>query len=142
VNDYLIQSGIPRTSVYTAAYYENFLQQLRPKRAEDGSYTLNFNNIPPDADFFAFAAGDVGAFVEAAFSDPQQWQGKDIRIVAEWCTVRRMAKTASQVTGLDVRCFEGTMEDLEAFKNNPWPGAYDLYLMNLYYIKVGSYVFP
>jgi len=136
VNDYLIESGIPRTSIYTAAYYENFAKQLRPKRDADGSYTLDFNSIPPDAEFFAFAGSDIGAFALAAFSDPEKWAGKDMKVCAEWGTVRKWAKEASEETGLDVRCREFTMEDLEKSQHSsPW--AKDLYLMNLYYIQVG-----
>lgn len=136
VNDYLIQSGIQRTSIYTAAYYENFVMQLKPKRADDGSYTLNFNYMPPDAQFFAFSGNELGAFVLAAFSDPKTYKGKDIKIVSEWQTVRQMAKEASDVTGLDIRCLECTMEDLERSRNDPWEGALDLYLMSQYYIQV------
>jgi uncharacterized protein YbjT (DUF2867 family) len=136
VNDYLVQSGIPRTSIYTAAYYENFMMQLKPKRADDGSYTLNFNYMPPDAQFFAFSGNEIGAFVLAAFSDPQTYQGRDIKIVSEWQTVRQMAKEANEVTGLDVRCLECTVEDLECSKDEPWEGALDLYLMSQYYIQV------
>jgi hypothetical protein len=135
VNDYLIESGIPRTSIYTAAYYENFENQLRPERAADGSYTLNFNFIPPDAQYFAFAGDEIGAFALAAFSDPEKWAGKDMNVCAEWGTVRKWAKEASEETGLDVRCLESTMEDLEkSAERGPW--AKDLYLMNLYYIRV------
>jgi NmrA-like family len=134
VNDYLIESGIQRTSIYTAAYYENFENQLRPERAADGSYTLNFNFIPPDAQFFAFAGSDIGAFALAAFSDPEQWAGKDMKVCTEWATVRKWAKEASEETGLDVRALECNQEDLEkSAERGPW--AKDLYLMNLYYIR-------
>ena len=110
------------------------MKQLQPKREEDGSYTLNFNFIPPDAEIFAFSASEIGVFALAAFANPDKWVGKDIRVVAEWLTVRRMAKEASEETGLDVRCFEGTIKDLENSKVGPVER--DLYLMSMYYMQV------
>jgi len=78
----------------------------------------------------------MGAFVLAAFANPSAFQGKDMKIVADWVTVRDMARQAAEITGLDVRCLEGSMDDFERSQYDPWSGARDLYLMNLYYIQV------
>jgi hypothetical protein len=91
----------------------------------------------PDAEFFAFSGSEVGAFASAAFANPEKWVGKDMRLVADWLTVREMAKQASDETGLDVRCYEATMEDLEKSRTNAM--REDLYLMSMYYIKVSCF---
>jgi hypothetical protein len=42
---------------------------------------------------------DTGAWVTAAFLDPETWIGKDMRLVTEWLSTREMANIASRVTG-------------------------------------------
>ena len=45
--DYLKESGVPRTSLYTAFYIENFLAPaMAPKKQEDGSYLLPLPTLP------------------------------------------------------------------------------------------------
>lgn len=45
--DYLKKSGVPRTSLYTAMYIENFLAgPMTPKKQEDGSYLLALPTLP------------------------------------------------------------------------------------------------
>lgn len=136
-----MKSGIPRTSVYTAAYYENFVKQLKPKRQPGGEYLIDFNKIPPDAKFFAFCGDEMGAWVAKVFLAPTEFAGKDLKLVADWLTTRDMAATASQVTGLDVRPLECTLNDLEKTQE----GGYlfiDLYRMTRYYMDVGGSSIP
>jgi uncharacterized protein YbjT (DUF2867 family) len=140
VNDYLLQSGLNRTSIYTAGYYENFEKQLRPKKIADEDtgatfYELDFNCILPDAKLFAFSGREIGAWVTEAFLHPTKYIDSDLKLVVEWLTTREMAKTASRVTGLDVRPRECTEEDLE--KTQSKGEIYiDLYRMTRYYITV------
>lgn len=45
--DYLKQSGVPRTSLYTAFYIENFVNpMMAPKKQEDGSYLIALPTLP------------------------------------------------------------------------------------------------
>jgi len=45
--DYLKESGVPRTSLYTGFFIENFLApQTKPKKQEDGSYLLAIPTLP------------------------------------------------------------------------------------------------
>ncbi|KAK5219366.1 hypothetical protein LTR99_010403 [Exophiala xenobiotica] len=138
VNDYLINSGIGRTSIYTAGYYENWEMQLKPKRQLDEKsgepfYLLEFNSIPPDDEFFTFSGRDTGAWVALAFLRPKDFMNRDLKLVVDWLTTRKMAAIASNVTGLDVRPVEATMEDLEKTQEKGEIFV-DLYRMSLYYI--------
>ena len=138
MNDYLIESGLGRTSLYAAAYYENFAMQLRPKGHSEGTqtyYTLNFNHIPPDSKFFAFSGSDIGAWVCEAFKHPNKYLNCDLKLVVEWLTVKEMATTASRVTRLDVRAEESTLENLEQSRKGGEIFE-DLYRMTRYYIEV------
>lgn len=85
---------------------------------------------------FAFPSRDTGAWVLAAFKDPETWIGKDMRIVTEWLTIREMAATASRVTGKKVICLELDQAGFEATKDAPWPGANEIYLNMLFFVKV------
>lgn len=140
VNDYLLQSGLPRTSIYTAAYYENFEKQLRPSKQTDSItgktfYQIDFNVIPPDVKFFAFCGTEIGAWISQVFLDPDKYIDHDVRLVVEWLTTREMAATASSVTGLDVRPRECTEEELVKTQGKG-EILVDLYRMTKYYITV------
>jgi uncharacterized protein YbjT (DUF2867 family) len=59
---------------------------------------------------------DTGAWVTAAFLDPDTWIGKDMRLVTEWLSTREMAAIASRVSGkkivpmeLDEKTFYASM---------------------------------
>lgn len=43
---YLKKSGVPRTSLYTAMYYENFLSMMKPKKLEGDTYLLPIAILP------------------------------------------------------------------------------------------------
>ena len=59
-----------------------------------------------------------------------------MRIVTEWLTTREMAATASRVTGKKVMCLELDQAAFEATKDAPWPGAEEIYLNMLFFVKV------
>ena len=46
-----------------------------------------------------YRADETGAWVAAAFLDPDNWIGRDMRLVTEWLSTREMAAIASQVAG-------------------------------------------
>ena len=143
VNDYLLASGLGRTSVYTAGYFENFEKQLRPSKqhdpvAGDPFYTLDFNCILPDAKFFAFSGQEIGAWVREVFLHPETYLNRDVNLVVEWLSTREMAATASRITKLDVRPRECTMKELEETQKGGEIYV-DLYRMTMYYITVSSF---
>ncbi|KAI1611811.1 hypothetical protein EDD37DRAFT_658559 [Exophiala viscosa] len=138
VNDYLLDSGIGRTSIYTAAYYENFEMQLRPTQKEDAAtggtfYEIDFNTIPPDCAFFAFSGREIGAWIVQVFVHPEQYLDKDVKLVVEWLTTRDMAATAAKVTGRDIRARECTEKELEQTQEKGEIFV-DLYRMTRYYM--------
>ena len=50
------------------------------------------------AKIFTFAVEDIGAWVTAAFLNPDTRKDKDMRIVTEWLSTLEMAKITSRVT--------------------------------------------
>jgi hypothetical protein len=90
------------------------------------------------ARFFVYPVGDTGAWVRAAFNDPDTWINNDMRIVTEWLSARDMSSIASKVTGKNITNLELDQAGFEASKDLPWPGAEDIYLNFLFFVKVLS----
>jgi uncharacterized protein YbjT (DUF2867 family) len=90
------------------------------------------------ARFFVYPVRDTGAWVRAAFNDPDTWVNKDMRIVTEWLSSRDMASIASKVTGKNITNLELDQAGFEASKDLPWPGAEDIYFNFLFFVKVLS----
>lgn len=61
---------------------------------------------------------------------------KDMKIVSEWLTTREMASTASKITGKKILPTELNEAGFEATKNAPYPGAEEIYLNMLFFVKV------
>ncbi|KAG8725770.1 hypothetical protein FRC12_024055, partial [Ceratobasidium sp. 428] len=119
-NDFLIASGIPRTSIYLTFYYSNmFLFDAIQKRA-DGALHMNLP-FPTDSPIPSLAASDVGGFVLAAFLDPSKWVGQDMRLCTEYITPRQYATIFEEVSGIPVRVHEVTLDEFMQMEGNPYP---------------------
>jgi NmrA-like family len=140
-------SGVPRTSFYTGFYIENLLNpMMAPKKVGEDEYLLQIPILPDCSEplfsianlapIFSFPVNDTGAWVLVAFKDPETWIGKDIRIVTEWLSTRDMAVIMSRVTGKKVSVLELDQAGFDASKNAPWPGAEEIYLNMLFFVKV------
>lgn len=119
VDDYLRASGVPRTSLYTSFYFENFnFNGMLPLRKRtDDSYDFPLPLIT-DASFAVYSAAETGAWVLAAFKNPEEWLNKDMRITSEFLSTRDIAKTITEVSGKTVHVQEVTPEQFEAFKGD------------------------
>ena len=159
--DYLKESGVPRTSLYTGFFIENFLApQTKPKKQEDGSYLLAIPTLPDGnlqspprgrspairflspmltqpAKNFLYPASQTGAWVLRAFLSPAQWLNKDMRIVTEWLSLRDLANIASRVSGKKVVPMELTEEQFHQTRTAGYPGAEEFYLNFLFFVKHG-----
>jgi hypothetical protein len=49
--EYLKQSGVPRTSLYTAFYIENIRESMPPKKLGEGEYMLPMAILPDGQGF-------------------------------------------------------------------------------------------
>ncbi|KAF8587066.1 NAD(P)-binding protein [Ramaria rubella] len=110
VDDYLKASGVPRTSVYTSCYFENFTNLFRLTKNPSGSYDFPMK-LTPDIPIPVYCANETGkailfAWVLVAFKNPDEWLGKDLRVAAEFISARNMAKIISEVSGKPVQVAE------------------------------------
>jgi uncharacterized protein YbjT (DUF2867 family) len=82
-----------------------------------------------------YPADDTGAWVTAAFMDPETWIGKDMRLVTEWLSTRDMAEIASRVSGKKVLPMELDQAAFEATQYTD-PMAEELYKSKLWAVNV------
>src|ERR1700685_2136570 len=125
--EYLHQSGVPWTSLYTGMYMENIRDSWRPFKTRDDAYIIPIAILPDGssrgeglitlAKMFMYPADETGAWVTAAFLDPGTWIGRDMRLVAEWLSTREMAAIASRVSGKHVLPMELDEESFETSRN-------------------------
>lgn len=142
--EYLKQSGVPRTSLYTAFYIENIRESMKTIKSGD-TYTLPMTILPDGtlllrltiAKSFMYPVDDTGAWVTAAFSNPETWIGKDMRLVTEWLSTREMAAIASRVSGKKVLPMELDQAAFEAPKHTGNPLDEELWRSKLFAVKVG-----
>jgi len=97
VDDYLKESGISRTSLYTSVFYENFLQGTLLKYAS-GQWVFSIP-ITPDSQIPFYSAMDIGGWVVPALKDPKKYQGVDLMIASEFLTLRQLAQQFEEVMG-------------------------------------------
>ncbi|PVF95818.1 NAD(P)-binding protein [Serendipita vermifera] len=100
VDDYLKESGIPRTSVYTTFFVENigmpFFFALKRDKAGNILIDIPFKT---DGPIPIIAASDIGKWALVAFKNPDEWIGKDLKVIVEWKTPREIAKIVEEEYG-------------------------------------------
>ena len=76
----------------------------------------------------------------AAFSDPNTWIGKDMRLVTEWLSTREMAAIASRVSGKTILPMELDEEAFQASKYTGNPLDEELWKSKLFAVQVHDLV--
>jgi len=137
VNDYLIASGVPRTSIYTAFFVENVGSPFFAlKRNESGKVVMDVL-FSTDAKIPMIAASDIGGWALAAFKNPDEWAGKDMKVCTEWVSPREIAKLVSETTGEEVEVKE---VDEQAWQAARGPQTEELWLnMQCFYTAPPDY---
>jgi len=120
VDDYLKKIGVPRTSLYTTFFMENFTGSMSPSKRTDGSYDLPLPMIT-DGPMAIYSAAETGAYALAAFIRPQDWLNKDLRIATAFLSPRQIAEAMSDVSGKIVHVQEINDEEFEKLKGKSLP---------------------
>ncbi|KAH8113593.1 NmrA-domain-containing protein [Phellopilus nigrolimitatus] len=118
VDDYLQSSGLPRTSLVTAFYYENFyiFPDMALKKNEAGKLVAHWPLLWTDGPLGAFSVAETGAYVLAAFKNPKEWIGNDIRLLSEIINPRGFVETLRRVSGADVELIETSKADFDGLE--------------------------
>ncbi|EJD00673.1 NmrA-domain-containing protein [Fomitiporia mediterranea MF3/22] len=104
VDDYLKKTKLPRTSLYTSAYYENFLAfpNLIIKKDDAGKLVADWPVFWTDGPIGGYSVAETGAYVLEAFKKPKEWIGKDLRVLSDVFTPRQFVKALSDITGKEI----------------------------------------
>ncbi|CAE7107808.1 unnamed protein product [Rhizoctonia solani] len=117
---YLRASGLPWTVFATSFYYGTlnlFDAFTRDPRTGGWRFYLPF---PTDIPIPCVSPRDIGAYIVAAFTNPDEWIGKEMNIVNEYTTPREFAETFADVTCSYVETIEITREEFLAMRNQPF----------------------
>lgn len=128
INDYLLDSRLPRTSLYTTIYYENMwglfpLQKVSPTEIK---FSWAF---PTDSTFPVYSSADTGGYVLNILKRPQEFVGRDVRIASEFISPRDWVSTMNEVlatrnTFVRVTLDEVDMKAFESMRATVWPEAW------------------
>lgn len=100
IEKHLKDSGITYTIIRPVFFMENFNTWFKPAETE-GKLTLTMA-LKPETKLQMIASDDIGAFVKAIFSDPENYAGKEIEIAGDEISMPEVAKIYSKVLGTDV----------------------------------------
>ena len=143
MDEYLIASGVPRTSLFLTFFYNNIYLIGFTKRSDRASvhgkqwdFSVPF---PADAKLPSMSPQDVGGWALAAFRDPKKWigelrvcrtpagsmlrhghsAGKDIKPCGELISPREYVEVFEDVTGQGVNFQEISLEEFLSHEHNP-----------------------
>jgi len=120
VDDYLKESGIPRTSIYTASFWENLGHPFFGlKRDSNGTLLLD---VPyaTDGPMPSIAGSDCGVIAGIALQNPEKYIGKDIHAAMDVTTPRKLAALMQEIVGEKVNVKEMSMEEFDKSKETAW----------------------
>ncbi|EJD00674.1 NmrA-domain-containing protein [Fomitiporia mediterranea MF3/22] len=105
VDDYIKQTNLLRTSLYTAFYFENLLK-FPIKKDDNGKLVADWPSCLTDGPIGGFSVTEIGAYALEAFKKPKEWIAKDMRIVSDIFTPRQYIKDLSSITGCEISIVE------------------------------------
>jgi len=117
VDDYLKESGVPRTSIYTAAFLEALgTWFFAPIRDSNGTLLLDVPYATDGAIPF-IAGSDVGVLAGIVLQNPEKYIGKDIHAATSVSSVRKVAALMEEIVGEKVNVKEMSMEEFDKSKS-------------------------
>jgi len=124
VNEYLKESGMRRTSLYTLFYFENFinLEAFMLRKSSNGTAVeADWPVLWADGPVPGYSVSDTGAYVLAAFKEPEKWIGRDIKAAAEIFTPRQFVAILKEFapSGVEIDFKEKSFEEFDQSKNLP-----------------------
>ncbi|KZV98379.1 NAD(P)-binding protein [Exidia glandulosa HHB12029] len=132
VDEYLKASGIPRTSLFNSAYFENLVSPVSGfqmcKKQDDGTISVE---IPSPADSYMpfYSVDQTGGWVLEALKHPDKWIGKDMHAIGQHITPRQIANTIGKLTGkTTVLKSSATVEEFRMMGMSDNPVVKELYL--------------
>lgn len=125
IQRYLERSGLQYTNIFMSFYFETLFAIGMMKRP-DGSWEITWP-CATDVSFPYMAPADSGGWVTAAFLDPEEWIGKEMKVCSTFVTMNEFAQTLRDVCQLKVHVTQRTMADFLALRDDfPDPEGWDM----------------
>lgn len=113
VDDYLIASGVPHTSIYTGWFWENLgTPWMKLKRETDGKAVFDLP-YASDGPIPCISGKDVGVIAGVVLKNPEKYLNKDIQASTEVTTPRKMIPVLEEIVGEKVTLKEYSMDWFE-----------------------------
>lgn len=90
--------GLPATILRPTSFMSNWVRNFK-NAILDGQIPLP---LSPDTALQQIAVSDIGAFATVAFTHPDEWKGRTVKIASDELTMMEMAKVFSRVIGRPV----------------------------------------
>lgn len=134
IEKYMLDSGVPCTSVHYPMYMENLLAgPLAAKKQHDGTFSLVLPLDDKPAPFISVTK--AGQAIASLFRCPDRYYGKVIALAGDNISVPDMADILSK--HLSPKVFRQTQIPLDRYANMGFPGAEHLAVM-FDFIKQGK----
>jgi len=103
---------------------------MPPQKEADGNLLFNLPMVS-DGKIFMYAVEDTGAFVAEAFRNPDKWIGKDMKIAAEFISMKEIIESFNRTSssGVKARLVEyETLDETKKYKGTEQPVPEELHL--------------
>lgn len=133
LEEYLVKSGVPYTTVQPASYYENFKLTVKPNKDGVLEFTLP---VAGDYKYANYSVADTGVIVAAVLADKAKYLGKKIAMTGDVISPNEIAAILSKQFGKPVK-YNSVPE--KVFASFPFPGAAELANMFGWFNEYGYY---
>jgi len=103
VESYIRTLPIKSAFFAPATFMQNIQNEMKPRKQDDGTYTMAHVWNPTSAIPFIDVLGDSGKFVCAALAEPDKFDGKFIAAATTIYTPEEVVDTISKATGQTVK---------------------------------------
>jgi len=101
IEEYKRQADLPYTILRPVFFMQNW--EMMRDQILDGTLA---QPLDPEKPLQQVNVEDLGAFAAIAFENPDEWLGREVDLAGDELTMPEVAKTMSQVTGLEISYYQ------------------------------------
>jgi uncharacterized protein YbjT (DUF2867 family) len=134
IEEHLRGLGLPLT-IFRPAYFMENLTSYAVQRGDEGLVVSM--PLSPTTTLQMIAFDDIGAFVAAAFADPEAWEGKEVELAGDVLTIPDAAERIGRRIGASVTYHQIPVEILRA-RNKDLALMYEFFEREGYQADLGA----
>ena len=102
IEEYIRSLPLKSIIYVPGSFMQNFLEQLAPRPAGDGTFNLTHINAST-TELPLIDITDTGKWIAGVLAQPEQYVGKNLRAATAWYTCEEMARIMSKVLGRTIK---------------------------------------